>query len=104
METARWIVATAFGALSLFCIVGNPIAGWLACRQGGNYSWMPFVGAIFGAIAIAVCPAIGLSWWMLLPLVLDLTVPMFVFVVVTGRLWSEPHDPGLQADEPPARP
>ena len=88
METARWIVAAVTGAISLFCIVGNPVTAWLARRQGRNYSWVPFVGAMCGVLSCVACPAIGLSWWMLLPVVLDLTVPMFVYVVVTGRLWS----------------
>lgn len=93
METARWIVAAVAGVLSFCIIAGNPIAGLLASRQGRNYSCVPFVGAVCGVLACVTCPAVGLSWWVLLPVVLDLTAPMFVLMVVTGRMWSDRRPP-----------
>jgi len=86
METVRWILAGVAGLLSVTVIVGNPVSGLLAWRRGRGFSMLPFIGGVFGVIALAACPAVGWSWWMLLPLALDLTFVGSAFFLVTDAL------------------
>ena len=80
----RWIATGLLAALSAFVIVGNPLEAWRASREGRNYSSVPFVGGIAGALAVGLCP-LGLSaWWALVPIALDLTFAMFVFALLGG--------------------
>ena len=88
METVRWIIAGLLGALSLTVIVGNPIAALIAQRRGECYSFVPVVGGITGVAACLLCPAIGFSWWALVPLFMDVTVPMALVVLVLMALRS----------------
>jgi len=88
METARWIIAGVLGAVSLCVIVGNPVAGLIARRRGESYSFVPVVGGVTGVAACLACPAIGLSRWALVPLIMDATVPMALVVVVLMALRS----------------
>lgn len=87
METARWIMAVPLALMSLSIIVGNPVAGIQAERAGRNYSAVPFVGGVLGGVACLMCPAVGLSWWALVPLVLDYTIPGFVYVLLRGEMF-----------------
>jgi hypothetical protein len=89
METARWIIAGALGAASLLVIVGNPVAALLAQRRGESYSFVPVVGGATGVAACLVCPAIGFSWWAIVPLVMDVTVPMALVVLALMALRSD---------------
>lgn len=85
-EIICWIVAALAGALSIFILVGNPIAGVKAVRSGRNYSSVPLVGGVLGVVACVVCPVIGWSWWSLLPLALDYTVPGLLYaMLLAGR-------------------
>ncbi|TWT65168.1 hypothetical protein Pla123a_49250 [Posidoniimonas polymericola] len=82
-----WTLTGLLAAFSVLIVVGNPVAGICAERDGRTYSFVPFVGGIAGAAAILICP-LGLSpWWLLVPLVADVTFPMFFYVLLSGGLF-----------------
>lgn len=76
-----WILVAVLGTLSLLLIIGNPIVGFLAQRRKENYSWVPFLGGILGAFSLLLCPVHGVRWFAWIPLILDLTFPMFLYAV-----------------------
>jgi len=84
MEATRWIIAVTLALLSLSIIVGNLVLGVQAVRAGRTYSSIPFVGGVSGGVACLMCPAIGFSWWALVPLLLDYTIPGLVYVLLRG--------------------
>jgi hypothetical protein len=86
MDMVRWVIAAVLALMSLFVLVGNPVAGFQAERAGRHYSAIPFVGGILGGVACVTCPAIGLSWWVVVPIALDYTVAGFFYVLIRAGL------------------
>jgi len=69
-----------FAIVSLMIIIGNPLAAYLARREGKNYSWGPFIGGISGCLACLISPWEAARAWWWIPLIVDLTIPMFAFL------------------------
>ena len=91
--TVAWIVAVGLAALSLLLIVGNPVAGLIAQRRKKNYSFVPFFGGVFGALSLLFCPIHGARYFAWVPLILDLTIPMFLYAVfVLGAFRTHPKN------------
>ena len=89
--TPAWILVSVLGALSLLLIVGNPVAGYLARRRGKNYSFVPFFGGVFGALSLSFCPIQAVRYFAWIPLILDLSIPMFLYAVfVMGAFRNDP--------------
>ena len=90
--TLTWALTIIFGALSLLLIVGNPVAGVMARRRGKNYSFAPFLGGILGVLSLLFCPIHGVCCFAWVPLILDLSFPMFLYAVfVLGIFWADPN-------------
>lgn len=91
--STRWIVASVCALLSLFCIIGNPLAGMSAVKQGRNYSSVPFIGGLAGVISILALP-IGTwhtrLWFAWIPLVLDYTYPLFAYSLIWDCVLKRP--------------
>ena len=88
--TVAWVLAIVLGTLSLFLIVGNPVAGFKARRRKKNYSWVPFLGGIFGVSSLLFCPIHGVRYFAWVPLKLGYTFPMFLYAVfVMGAFRSK---------------
>lgn len=67
MTTARWLAAAVLAALALTIISFN--ASVIARRLRGNgakASWLPLIGGLCGAAALAVLPHDGFRsyWWL----------------------------------------
>ena len=91
--TVAWIVAVVLAAMSLLLIVGNPVAGLIAQRRKKNYSFVPFFGGVFGALSLLFCPIHGARYFAWVPLILDLTFPMFLYAVfVLGAFRTHPKN------------
>ena len=86
MDHLGWVIALALFALSVVIIIGNPIAGFIAQRRGRHFSFIPFVGGILGCIACLLCPVPAVRWFAWAPLVLDLSIPVFWYQVIAGKL------------------
>jgi len=78
---AAWILAALLGAISLLIIVGNPVAGIIALKRKRSYSSLPFLGGIFGVSSLLFCPIHGARYFAWVPLILDLTIPGFLYAV-----------------------
>jgi len=90
--TLTWILAGVLGILSLLLIVGNPVAGFIAARHKKNYSFVPFLGGVFGVLSLLFCPIHGSRYFAWVPLILDLTFPMFLYAVfVMGAFRDHPE-------------
>ena len=90
MLPATWVLPIALGALSLHLIVGNPVAGFMARRRKKDYSWVPFLGGVFGASSLLFCPIHGVRYFACIPLILDFTFAMFLYAVfVMGAFRSK---------------
>ena len=58
--------------------------------QKVNYSWVPFFGGAFGCLCLLVCPVPRAIYFAWIPLVLDLSIPGFLYAVfVLGAFRSE---------------
>jgi hypothetical protein len=80
-----WFVSIPFGALALFVLSGN-IAGMIrAYRTGRNFCAVPFIAGVFAVLSLLTLPVDGVArfWWM--PLIVDWTIPMFLYVVLVTR-------------------
>jgi hypothetical protein len=86
----RWVFALVLGAIGAFVIVGNPVTGVLAMRRGRGYSSVPLIGGMLGFAAMLVCP-VETGWLTPLPLLLDYTIPLLAYLVLTGKLWTGSH-------------
>ena len=88
-----WILTAVFGTLSSLLILGNPIAGLIAQRRKKNYSFVPFFGGVFGVLSLLFCPIHGARYFAWVPLILDLTFPMFLYsVFVLGAFRTHPKN------------
>ncbi len=85
--TIAWVLVVVLGALSLLLIVGNPIAGLMARRRNERYSCVPFFGGIFGLSALLICPVHVIRYFAWIPLILDITFPMFLYAVFVLRVF-----------------
>jgi hypothetical protein len=88
--TLTWALAVLFGIISVFFIAGNPIAGFIAMRRKKSFSCVPFVGGVFGVLSMLFWPIQGARYFAWVPLVLDITFPMFLYAVfVMGAFRSK---------------
>ncbi len=76
-----WAWTILFGAMSLFLIVGNPVAGIIARMHNKHYSFVPLLGGIFGVLCLLVCPIRRAHYFAWVPLILDYTFPAFLYAV-----------------------
>ena len=84
------VLFVVFGAMSALIIVGNPVTAFIARIRKKSYSWVPFIGGFFGAISMLVCPIHAVRYFAWVPLMLDLTFPMFLYAVfVMGAFRSK---------------
>ena len=61
--------------------------------QETNYSFVPFLGGIFGVLSLLFCPIHGARYFAWVPLILDLSFPMFLYAVfVLGAFRTHPKD------------
>jgi hypothetical protein len=105
----RWIITSLFGLLSLFFLLGNPIAAWLAMKRERSYSVAGFVGGLAGVVSILALPLgtwqtrMSFAW---IPLVLDYSYALAAYFLVwhcllgrpIGGTDSDPDDSDQPAD------
>jgi hypothetical protein len=105
VTVGRWIAAGLLGFLSLLIIIANPLTAVHVTKQGRSYSWVPFIGGFAGLLAVLVLPAGSWRdrvWFAWIPIALDLTYAMFLFVAIWyWLLGHEPSDPSTDHQAPP---
>lgn len=82
-----WVITILFSSFSLLLILGNPIAGYLIARRGGGYSFYPFIGGISGFIACWLSPWTTARYFSWIPLLADITIPLFFYALVFTDLF-----------------
>jgi hypothetical protein len=90
MSWLWWLPTVLLSSLSLLLIIGNPIAGYLANRRGVGYSFYPFVGGISGFIACWLSPWTQAHYFSWVPLLADITIPLFFYVLVFTDVFRPP--------------
>jgi hypothetical protein len=83
--TLAWILTSVLGVLSLFLIVANYIGGFVARVSKANFSSIPFLGGIFGLLALLTCPIERVHRFAWIPLIVDLSIPGFMYAVLILR-------------------
>ena len=82
-----WSVMAVLGTVSVFVLTCNYIGTIRGWQTGRNYSWGPFVGGVFGSLALLVCPDPRWRIWAWVPLVLDLSIPAFLYAVFVLKIF-----------------
>lgn len=88
MIWALWIITGLLALLSVLIVVGNPLAGFSAWRRGKSYSFVPLIGGLSGFIACWTCPWTPVRSWSWVPLILDLSIPMAIYVFLIYMPWK----------------
>ena len=85
--TILWCIAIPLGLLWLLCAAGNLCCIIGTARRGRSVSVIPFVGGVSGALAVLVCPVVGIWHWFWLPLLIDFSG----FLILTSMLRRMKH-------------
>ena len=89
-DLSRWAGAVVLLTLGLV-IVANPLEARRAAHRGRSFCWVPFVGGMLGAAGVMTL-LVGLSperiWFACVPVALNLTYAMLVYVVVVKGIWE----------------
>jgi hypothetical protein len=78
--TVGWIPTIAFGAIFVFLSLANLFSILLGYWTGKSYSPAVFLGGVCGFIACWTSPWLPARYFCWLPLILDISIPMFVYV------------------------
>ena len=76
-----WSTALIFAAFSAIVITLNWLGALHVARSQRSYSPIPFVGGILGCSALLMLPVAGALWFAWLPLLLDYSIPGFLYAV-----------------------
>jgi hypothetical protein len=76
-----WSVASVLGSFSALVIALNWLGALSEARSQRSYSPIPFVGGILGCSALLMLPVVGARWFAWLPLLLDYSIPGFLYAV-----------------------
>ena len=80
--TVAWILTSVLGLISVFIIGLNWALGLHASIRKASYSWVPFVGGLAGCLCLLVCPIPRAAFFAWIPLVLDLSIPGFLYALL----------------------
>jgi hypothetical protein len=82
----QWVFTGSFGLMWVLIAGSNWFYVWDAYRRGGGTSLTLFLGGVFGAVAVLVCPLPGLKPWAWLPALLDPgSLPALVRILRSAR-------------------
>ena len=82
----RMVGALALGGLAVLVAILQIGGAISARRQGRGYSFVPFLGAVFGVAGCLIAPWRHSAYAIPIFLILDPTPLMFAFSALTGRL------------------
>lgn len=84
MSMEELIIAILLAVISLYFIVINVLAFYennIRKKSGKFYSPSPFIGGVFGALALLLFFGIKHLWLLIIPFILDGTIPVILMLI-----------------------